>query len=150
MQEQKIWVRHSTSDTAYVADEFHVYDDALAVKKIATSDISQVIPRRNWTTGTVYDYYRHDYGNRVTGTTNTQSADSSATNLFDATFYVMSSAFNVYKCLDNNSGATSTVEATGTSTSILTTADGYGEIYVHFINVTTSKLFINRFYGSCN
>ena len=64
-----------------------------------------MIPRRNWTTGTTYDYYRHDYGARVTGTTNTQTANSGATSLFDATFYVVSSAFNVYKCLDNNSDA---------------------------------------------
>jgi hypothetical protein len=49
-----------------------------------------VLPRRNWTTGTVYDYYRHDYGNYITGTTTTvQSANSGATNLFDATFYVL-------------------------------------------------------------
>ena len=39
------------------------------------------------------------------------TADS-ATSLFDATFYVMSSAFNVYKVLDNNGGANSTVEPT--------------------------------------
>ena len=58
------------------------------------------------------------YGVRVTGGTTTQTADSGATSLFDATFYVISSAFNVYKVLDNNGGANSTVEPTGTSTSI--------------------------------
>ena len=31
-------------------------------KKIASSDITFAIPRRNWTTGTTYDIYRHDYG----------------------------------------------------------------------------------------
>ena len=126
-----------------VADEFHVYDDALAVKKIATSDISQVIPRRNWTTGTVYDYYRHDYGGRVTGGTTTQTADSGATNLFDATFYVMSSAFNVYKVLDNNGGANSTVEPTGTSTSILTTADGYKWKYMYTLSASQQANFLS-------
>ena len=79
-------------------------------KKVTSSDTSFVIPRRNWTTGTVYDYYRHDYGRRITGGTTTQTANSGATNLFDATFYVMSSVYNVYKCLDNNGNATSTVE----------------------------------------
>ena len=44
MQELKIWVRmQHTLFCDNVADEFHVYDDALAVKKIASSDISQVI-----------------------------------------------------------------------------------------------------------
>ena len=104
-----------------IGDEFYHFDDMLAAKKVTSSDVSIVIPRRNWTTGTVYDYYRHDYGNRVTGGTSTQTANSGATSLFDATFYVMSSAFNVYKCLDNNGNANSTVEPTGTSSSILTT-----------------------------
>ena len=107
-----------------VSDEFYAFDDMLAAKRITTSDVSFAIPRRNWTTGTIYDYYRHDYGNRITGTTNTQSANSGATNLFDATFYVLNSNNDVYKVLDNNNNAQSTVEPTGTSTSILTTGDG--------------------------
>ena len=43
-----------------ISREFFDFDDAIAAKKIATSDVSFAIPRRNWTTGTVYDYYRHD------------------------------------------------------------------------------------------
>ena len=114
----------------------------LAAKKITSSDIQQVIPRRNWTTGTTYDYYRHDYGARVTGTTNTQTANSGATSLFDATFYVVSSAFNVYKCLDNNSDA-STVEPTGTSTSILTTGDGYKWKYMYTLSASQQANFLS-------
>ena len=86
-----------------VQEEFYTFDDLLAAKKIASSDVSFVIPRRNWTTGTIYDYYRHDYGNRVTGSTSVQTANSGATSLLDSTFYVMSSTYNVYKVLDNNS-----------------------------------------------
>ena len=41
--------------------EFYTYDDLLSAKKIASSDVTTVIPRINWTSGTVYDYYRHDY-----------------------------------------------------------------------------------------
>ena len=108
-----------------ISREFFDFDDAIAAKKIASSDTTFAIPRRNWTTGTVYDYYRHDYGERITGGTTTQAANSGATNLFDATFYVLSSTFNVYKVLDNNGNAASTVEPTGTSNSILTTGDGY-------------------------
>jgi len=54
-----------------VKDEFYYFDDLLAAKRITTSDVSYCIPRRNWTTGTTYDMYRHDYGNRITGTTTT-------------------------------------------------------------------------------
>ena len=126
-----------------IADEFYTFDDMLAAKKVATSDISIVIPRRNWATGTVYDYYRHDYGNRVTGGTSTQTAASGATSLFDATFYVMSSTFNVYKCLDNNSGANSTVEPTGTSSSILTTGDGYKWKFMYTLTAGQQSNFLS-------
>ena len=126
-----------------IGDEFYNFDEMLAAKKVTSSDVSICIPRRNWTTGTVYDYYRHDYGNRVTGGTTTQAANSGATNLFDATFYVMSSAFNVYKCLDNNGNANSTVEPTGTSTSILTTGDGYKWKYMYTLSATQQSNFLS-------
>ena len=126
-----------------VQDEFSYFDDFLAAKKVTSSDVSYVIPRRNWTTGTVYDYYRHDYGNRITGTTTTQTANSGASTLWDATFYVVSSTFNVYKCLDNNSGANSTVEPTGTSTSILTTGDGYKWKYMYTLSAAQQTNFLS-------
>ena len=126
-----------------VQDEFSYFDDFLAAKKVTSSDVSYVIPRRNWTTGTVYDYYRHDYGNRITGTTTTQTANSGASTLWDATFYVVSSTYNVYKCLDNNSGANSTVEPTGTSTSILTTGDGYKWKYMYTLSAAQQTNFLS-------
>ena len=126
-----------------IQDEFFYFDDLLAAKRITTSDVSFAIPRRNWTTGTTYDYYRHDYGNRITGTTTTQAANSGATNLFDATFYVLSSANNVYKVLDNNSNAASTVEPTGTSTSILTTGDGYKWKYMYSLSASQQVNFLS-------
>jgi hypothetical protein len=129
--------------TDSVIEEFNTFDDLLAVKKITTSDTSFVIPRRNWTTTTVYDYYRHDYGNRITDTTTTQTANSGATTLFDATFYVLTAAKNVYKCIDNNGNAASTTEPTGTSTSILTTADGYKWKYMYTLSATQQANFLS-------
>jgi len=126
-----------------IIEEFNTFDDLLAVKKITSSDVSYVIPRRNWATSTVYDYYRHDYGNRITGTTTIQTANSGATTLFDATFYVLTSARNVYKCLDNNGNAASTVEPTGTSTSVLTTADGYKWKYMYTLSATQQANFLS-------
>jgi hypothetical protein len=126
-----------------IQDEFSYFDDFLAAKKVTSSDISYVIPRRNWTTGTVYDYYRHDYGNRITGTTTTQTANSGASTIWDATFYVISSTYNVYKCLDNNSNAASTVEPTGTSTSILTTGDGYKWKYMYTLSASQQTNFLS-------
>jgi len=126
-----------------VDSEFYTFDDAIAAKKITSSDVSIAIPRRNWTTGTVYDMYRHDYGRRITGTTTVKTSTSGASNLFDATFYVVSSTYNVYKVLDNNSGAASTVEPTGTSTSVLSTADGYKWKYMYTLTASEQTNFLS-------
>ena len=120
------------------------YDDLLAVKKITSTDVAFVAPRRNWTTGTTYDIYRHDYGDRITGTTNQQSANSGVFNLYDANFYVLNSARNVYKCLDNNNNVASTVEPTGTNTSIiLSTADGYRWKYMYTLSASEQSNFLS-------
>jgi len=119
------------------------FDDMLAAKKVTSSDVTFAIPRRNWTTGTVYDEYRHDYGERITGTTTAKTANSGASTLFDATFYVLTAARNVYKCLDNNSNAASTVEPTGTSTSILSTADGYKWKYMYTLSASQQANFLS-------
>jgi hypothetical protein len=125
------------------SDEYYAYNDLLALKKIASTDISYAIARRDWTTNTVYDYYRHDYGNYITGTTSLQTAYSTATNLFDAKFYVLNSEKNVYKCLDNNNNALSTIEPTGTSTSIIQTGDNYKWKYMYTLSATQQANFIS-------
>ena len=37
------------------------WDTAIALKKINSSDVKQVVTKNSWTSGTTYDYYRHDY-----------------------------------------------------------------------------------------
>ena len=127
-----------------VSDEFYFFDDVIAAKRITSTDISRVIPRRNWTTGTTYDIYRHDYGQYVKGSSSsTISANSGATSLADATFYVLSSDNNVYKCLGNNGNSASTVEPTGTSTSILTTGDSYKWKYMYSLTASEQTNFLS-------
>ena len=127
-----------------VSDEFYFFDDVIAAKRITTSDVSRVIPRRNWTTGTTYDMYRHDYGQYVKGSSSTTiSANSGATSLADATFYVLSSDNNVYKVIDNNGNSASTVEPTGTSTSILTTGDSYKWKYMYTLTASEQTNFLS-------
>ena len=127
-----------------VSDEFYFFDDVVAAKRITSSDISRVIPRRNWTTGTTYDMYRHDYGQYVKGSSSsTISANSGATSLADATFYVLSSDNNVYKVIDNNGNSASTVEPTGTSTSILTTGDSYKWKYMYTLTASEQTNFLS-------
>ena len=91
------------------SDEFFSWDDMIAAKKVTSSEVQRVIPRRNWVNSTKFDMYRPDYSASVTAT-------SGATNLYDSTFYFMTSEFRVYKVLDNNAGtAYSGTEPTSTS-----------------------------------
>ena len=130
--------------TDSVSDEFYFFDDVIAAKRITSSDVSRAIPRRNWTTGTTYDIYRHDYGQYVKGSSSTTiSANSGATSLADATFYVLSSDNNVYKVIDNNGNSASTVEPTGTSTSILTTGDSYKWKYMYTLTASEQTNFLS-------
>lgn len=100
--------------------EYTPWRDAYAAKRINAADVSHAIPRHDWTTGTVYDQY-----------------DDQDTNLLDDDFYVVTDDYNVYKCLFNNGGGSSTTKPTGTSTSKFTTADGY--IWKYMYTITTAK-----------
>ena len=86
---------------------------------------------------------RHDYGNRITGGTSIQSANSGATNLYDANFYVMNSNFQVYKCLDNNNNGQSTIEPTGENTLILETSDNYKWKYMYTLSASAQANFLS-------
>jgi hypothetical protein len=130
-----------------VQDEYYYFDDMLAAKRVTSSDVSYVVPRRNWTAGVVYDYYRHDYGNRITGTTTTQTSDSGASTLWDSTFYVLTSTYQVFKCLDNNGGAVTVSGnepsvAEGT-TVITTTGDGYKWKYMYTLSAAQQTNFLS-------
>ena len=87
------------------------------------------------TSGTVYDEYRHNY-------TSSNTASSGASTLWASTFYVVTSDYNVYKVISNNNGANSTVMPTGTSTNILTTADGYKWKFMYSISASDVIKFV--------
>ena len=71
------------------------WDTMIALKKINSSDVRQVIARRVWSSGTTYDYYRSDY------TASNTAPVSGATNLYNAHYYVLNSDYRVYECLQN-------------------------------------------------
>ena len=80
-----------------VGQEFYVWDDMLAAKKISSSYVSFAIPRRNWANGSTFDAYHHMVNS-------SNPATSGATSLYDSKFYFMTTDYRVYKVLDNNSG----------------------------------------------
>ena len=115
----------SPSDT-----EFYAWDSMLAAKNVTSSDVSFSIPRRNWANGTTYDMYDDTVSSSSTAT-------SGASNLYDSTFYFMTSDYRVYKVLDNNGGtAYSGAEPTSTSTSPFALG---GYVLKYMYQVTTSE-----------
>jgi len=84
------------------------HNDMIAAKLINGSDVSHVIKRTDWTSGTVYTEYNHLQDDQI-----------------DQTFFVMTDQYNVYKCISNYGGAASTVKPTGQTASIIETSDNY-------------------------
>lgn len=126
-----------------VGEMIDAYKDMIAMKKIGSADVSHALVRRDWTTGTTYDEYAHDYS-----ATNTAPA-SSANNLYDSRYFVITDEYHVYKCLRtgrDSSGnvVTSTIKPTGTSTNPFVTADasaasGRGYIWKYMYSVSASE-----------
>ena len=113
---------------------FYAWDSMLAAKKITSSDISFAITRRNFVNGTVYDMYKHNISSSNTTT-------SGASNLFDSSFYFVTSDFRVYKVLDNNGGtAFSGSEPTSESTSPFALG-GYILKYMYKISASDAAKF---------
>jgi len=117
-------------------EENDYWDTIIALKKITSTDVRQVVQKRSWTSGTTYDMYRSDYSRDNT------AAVSGATNLYSATFYVINSDYRVYACLqngmdpDNPNGKPSLDEPTFTDLeprSAGTSGDGYIWKYLYTI-----------------
>ena len=107
-------------------------------KKVNTNDISPVISRINWTTGTVYDYYQD--------TINIQQLDNNGFPLYY--YYVKNKYDQVFKCLWNNNGAASTVEpyfepGTFSSTNIFQSTDKYKWKYIYTIDLAAKVKFMD-------
>ena len=112
-----------------VKDEAFSWDSMLGAKLITSNDIKNSIPRRNWANGTIYDMYEHDISA-------SNSTTSGASNLYDSTFYFVTSDYRIYKVLDNNGGtAYSGSEPTSESTSPFTLG---GYILKYMYSISTS------------
>lgn len=108
----------------------------ISVKRISIVDVSYVVPRRDWISGTIYDVY-DDYSPDY-------PSYSNATNLKNANFYVLTTAFNVYKCLFNNNNSPSTIQPTGTDPTPITTGDGYVWKYLYTIPLSNRTRFLTQ------
>jgi len=117
--------------------EAYHWDDMLAAKKIDSTGVTHAIPRRDLDVSgaTTYDMYRPNYSSSNT-------ANSGATTLFDSTFYFMTSAYRVYKVLENkNNAAWTAAEPTATDAAPFTTG-GYTIKYMFTLSTTQVQNFL--------
>jgi len=122
-----------------VSREFYNWDAMIAAKKIPSTDITYALPRRDWSNGTTYDMYKDNISSSSTAT-------SGATNLFDSTFYFITSDYRVYKVLDNNGGsAYSGSEPTSTSTSPFALG-GYVLKYMYALTASEAAKYLTTDY----
>ena len=126
------WANESCPDMANTstAGENEVWYNMIGGKRIYGNDLCLVIPRYNWAANTKYFAYDH-----------------MSTNLYDQTFYVLTSDFSVYKCISNNSSANSTVEPTSINPdSVTQTSDGYVWKYMYSVESSDQLRFITDQY----
>lgn len=124
------------SQTQYLNKE--VSKNMFAAKQILASDIAPVIPRNDWTAGTVYSYY--------IDTTETFVYDTNG--IINSNFYVRNSYDQIFKCVWNNNGNPSTVEPQlypGYTDPYETIAlsDGYKWIYITTIDKGLKQKFFD-------
>jgi hypothetical protein len=111
----------------------------IAAKKITSADISAVLPRIDWTSGIIYDYY----DDRI------DMFALNNNNLIIKNFYVRNRYDQVFKCLWNANGAPSTQEpqlAPGTfnSTFLVQTSDGYKWKFLYNISSGAKQRFLDE------
>lgn len=103
--------------------------ELLGMQNVPAADVHYMIKRVTWTSGEVYDMYRHDY-------TDENRSYSGAFRLEDSRYVVYTTKGDVYICLDNAGGAPSTVSPASTLTVPFTTTDGYQWVKAYTLTST--------------
>lgn len=109
--------------------QYESHRNFIGGKKITVEDVSHVVPRYDWESGTIYSMYR-----------------DTDTDMYDRVYYVLTDEFNVYKCIYNNKGAQSTVKPSGFSTQPFTTSDGYTWKYMYTVSLGDADKFLTTQY----
>ena len=145
-----------SSDTTANTSYTH-WKDMIAAKKVASSDVSHVITRNNWTSGRYYAMYDDTetfsdlISSRASQDVYSGTANATAT-LYP--MYVMNTNYGVYKCLFNDKTeggrpTPSTIEPTHTTTTAgapAALADGYVWKYMYTISAAEALKFVTTGY----
>lgn len=117
-----------------------VYRNMIYGKRLSPNDIKLMIPRNDYVSNKVYDMYDDTIG-------------ESSLALFNKNYYAVVNAdsfYHVFKCLDNNLGANSTVQPefseVDASDEIYQTSDGYVWKYMYTVDNTTVARFATTDY----
>jgi len=78
----------------------HAKDTLIFGKKITSIGLRRVVAKKTWKSGTRYEMYRDDYN------IDNRSPITNSTRLYDTNYYVITSEFKVYVCIDNGSSGT--------------------------------------------
>lgn len=118
-----------------IATYYNVYRDGLAAAPVETGDMSLGIRRYDWTSGTVYSQYDDQDPTIANGT---------------AVYFVYEpNTGDVFKCLENNNGAASTVRPTkpgaGSTEVSFATSDGYKWKFMAQTPTTAQKFLTTNF-----
>ena len=118
------------ADGSVYQHESTIYNDIVFGKLISNNDVAYMVPRYDWANNTYYDGY-----------------DQFDANLYSKAFYVVTDNFEVYKCIDNNNGANSTVKPSLTSTiGTFQTGDNYTWKYMYTISSDANTKFTSSTY----
>lgn len=115
-----------------IDEEANVHSNMIAMKTLA--DVSHVVPRYNWTSGTTYTPY-----------------DDQDENIFNKSFYVMTDEYKVYKCIEvgrdtNGDVIASVVRPTQTESSPQVEGDGYMWKYMYTLQVNDADKYLTNYY----
>lgn len=139
------WIDEDSPDTPTGLDDINeIKSSILFVKKTQSTDVANSLlglKRFDWESGIIYTPWQPDVD--LFFTSNWLSINQP--------FYVLSvdgTEYNIYMCIDNNSGAASTSKPTGQQTSAFTTADGY--IWKFMYNIKADLIpLINTLFLPC-
>jgi hypothetical protein len=100
---QYAWANGDTVPTPVESSNnyYATWNDLIALKKITAADMNLVVPRVDWANGTTYVEYTQDL--------NLFYKANTANIAYDNKFYVRNTKDQVFKCLFNNSNASSTI-----------------------------------------
>lgn len=112
------------------ANDTEIRSNIVYMRKISANDVSIVCKTFKWERGTVYTQWDN-------------TKDMTNLSVLHP-FYVVTSEYNVYKCLFNNHGAESTEEPSGISYDVIRTEDGY--VWKYMYNIPSVKR--RKFYDS--